>query len=144
MLLVSDLNTWVQSLPPLTALFTPTDTTPPLACSPEPGYMPPEMPGRLVVFTPDGGAATLNERTVDQVTVQMMVRGDQGDPAGTETMVKSIDDTIMGLHPPYLIGGQRCIDLDYLGSPPRWIVRDTARRHHWVVTYVLKIARSAF
>lgn len=140
MLTTTDLNTWIQTIPALAGYFS---AAVPLALSKEPGYIPPDIPNSLLVWTPFGGVGELMERTFDAWAVQLLVRGDQGDSAGAQQLISDVDDAIMGLHAPFTINGKRCADLSYSGSPPTWVGRDTARREHWTVSYVMTVARNS-
>jgi hypothetical protein len=143
-MITTDLKTWLLGLSGLTPLFAPTDGSVPVYVSAEPGYQTPNISGRMITPTVTGGQPTQLERVLDVHTVQLMIRGAQADPVGTETMVALVDNTIMGLKPPFVVGSQHCVDLDYIGGPPRWLVRDPARRHHWACNYYLTVARTTF
>jgi hypothetical protein len=96
-----------------------------------------------VVLALRGGGPTILERTFDRPTVQVLTRGAQRDPQGTEALVASIDNALMAVTVT-TIGETRVISLDRLGGPPSLLSRDTANRDIFTCSYTFQAARTVF
>lgn len=102
-----------------------------------------DTPNRLIYLSVGPGTPTKDERTFDSHSVQIRCRGAQGDPDGAERFMGVIDNLIMGVVCPTVIG-RRVIDIDYTGGPPQWLLHDNADREHYVGNYLITIVREVF
>lgn len=100
------------------------------------------QPDRLIAVTISGGARTLRERTFDQPRVQLTVRGLQRSDDDAEALAQAVDDVLMGMVPPTMMGDSRVISLDYLGGPPAFVARDDGHRALYACNYLLQVART--
>jgi hypothetical protein len=98
---------------------------------------------QAVILTPTGGPPSLDERTFDQPTVQILTRGSQFDPGSAEKLAASVDDAIL-LPASTFIGTTYVSSMDRLGGPPRLLSRDAARRNVFSCNYIFQAARSTF
>lgn len=97
----------------------------------------------VVVLTLSGGAPTSNERTIENPTVQITSRGAQFDPDSAEDLAWAIDDALL-LPTSTTIGTTKVISIDRVGSPPRLLTRDAARRNVFVCNYIFTAGRTNF
>ena len=104
----------------------------------------PAMPDRVCAVALFGGGPTLRERTWDQQQIQVLCRGRQGSSRDAEDFAAQVDDLVMGVVPPILIGGRRVASLDRLGGPPARVDTDPARRVILSVSFMVQVGRDVF
>lgn len=105
------------------------------------GYDDQEAPDRVVFITPNGGPGEKRERTFEDVTVQIRIRGAQNSAADMQALAAQVDAAFMSPHYPVTIGGRRVVSIVQAGGSPAFIGRDEARRYEASATYVLDVER---
>lgn len=96
-----------------------------------------------VVLTLRGGGPSLNERTFDTPTLQVITRGSQNDPKSAEDLAFKVDDALL-IPDRTVIGETYVASIDRLGGPPSLLQRDTARRNIFTCNYFFQSARMTF
>ena len=104
----------------------------------------PNAPDRVVACRIIGGAGELGERTQDQPTVQVYVRGLPANDADAHVLASVADDALLGIDRQVTMGETRVISVQRLSGQPGFVQRDDARRTLYSCTYVLRVARTVF
>lgn len=104
----------------------------------------PTQPDRLIVLNKTGGPGEKRERAFDVISVQVLCRGAQRDPADAEALAASVDDVFMGATRT-TIGGTYVSTIQRAGGPPAFVAREpNSGRVTMGCTYLLETARSSF
>jgi len=103
----------------------------------------PEVTGRCVILTRDGGAGLWTEEAlIDEVGYQFRCVGEQRDPDDAEALALALDSLVRsgGRTGPIVDGnGARLVQLvsaQRFGGPPIPLMVDDAHRHHYVCSYL--------
>lgn len=99
-------------------------------------YIPP-MPSVLVTFTFSGGLGLVtDEGMLDDLAVQMRVRGDANDQSGPEAMAAKYEALLLGAPLPITIGSTRFHAIDRTGGAPAPLgPPDDGDRYEYVSNY---------
>lgn len=104
----------------------------------------PSKPDRVVAVRIVGGAGELGERTRDQPTVSVTVRGLPSSDEDPQRLASAADDALLGIDRPTTMGATRVISVQRLSGQPAFSDRDDARRSLYSCSYVLQVARTTF
>ncbi len=97
-------------------------------------------PSRALSVTLSGGMPTQQERTFDVLRVTIQARDITA--SQSDELMAQVDDLIMGIIPPTVIGTRRVTAIDYAGGPPASFGQDEEDRRVLGCAYLITAARS--
>lgn len=98
-----------------------------------------DVPDRIVFATLAGGPGyTTEEAATDAGSVQLRLRGPDGDPDEPGEMMAQLDQLILGASFPVTIDGVTIVHIGRQGTPPTPLPYDpTSQRFEFTCTYVI-------
>lgn len=98
-------------------------------------------PNRLIIIARTGGPGLAYEGLFDGISFQARIRGAQGDPDDAETLADWVDKAFVDSLPPFDLAGHHVTRVSRLGSPPTFLLTDSAGRTHLTANYVILASR---
>jgi hypothetical protein len=99
----------------------------------------PAMPDECIALFPTGGQYSPSGESIDEPTVQIIVRGTQN-PQPAAELAQQIYDTLHGFRSgTFVTGGTYVVSCYGMQSGPTWIGRDENKRHEYSLNFQLRI-----
>lgn len=95
-------------------------------------------PGPFIIATPYGGPGVDTDGVTDRMSWQFRVIGRQSDYESAETMARAIDTALLSLPSSRITNGPWVISVTRIGGPPSTLLRDNAKRTHFICSYIFE------